>query len=47
MVEAIVEQRLKNRRCAEVVYQELVNRGIKVSLSSVKRTLKRSGLLKE
>lgn len=47
LVEVIVAQRLKHRRCAEVVYQELANKGIKVSLSSVKRTLKRSGLLKE
>lgn len=47
VVEAIINQRLKHRRCAEVVYQELLNQGVKVSLSSVKRTLKRSGLLRE
>ena len=43
----IVTQRLKHNRCAEVVYRELKNQGIKVSLSSVKRTLKREGLIKE
>ena len=46
-VEAIISQRVKRRRCAEVVHQELLRKGILVSLSSVKRTLKRSGLLKE
>ncbi len=40
-------QRIKNRRCAEVVHQELINQGIKTSLSSVKRTLDRHGLLKK
>lgn len=43
----IFQQRIKNRRCAEVVHQELLNQGIKVSLSSVKRTLDRHGLLKK
>jgi len=43
----IFHQRLQNKRCAEVVHQELLNQGIKVSLSSVKRTLDRSGLLKK
>lgn len=47
LVWKIFHTRLKNRRCAEVVYQELINQGIKVSLSSVKRTLDRSGLLKK
>lgn len=46
-VEAIIDQRVKHRRCAEIVHQELLNRGISVSLSSVKRTLKRARLLKE
>lgn len=44
--QAIVKQRMKNKRCAEVVQQELKNQGVLVSLSSVKRTLKRTGLLK-
>ncbi len=43
----IFHQRIKTRRCAEVVHQELLNQGVKVSLSSVKRTLDRSGLLKK
>ena len=46
-VDAIVEQRKKNNRCAEVVHRELKNKGIIVSLSSVKRTLKRQGLIKK
>jgi len=47
LVWKIFQQRIKNRRCAEVVHQELLNQGIKVSLSSVKRTLDRHGLLKK
>jgi transposase InsO family protein len=47
LVWKIFHQRLKNKRCAEVVYQELSNQGIKVSISSVKRTLDRTGLLKK
>jgi transposase InsO family protein len=46
-VEAIITQRVARRRCAEVVHQELLRKGISVSVSSVKRTLKRSGLLRE
>jgi transposase InsO family protein len=47
LVWKIFHQRLQNKRCAEVVHQELLNQGIKVSLSSIKRTLDRSGLLKK
>lgn len=47
VVAVIVEERLKTRRCAEVVHQQVLERGVTVSLSSVKRTLKRHGLLKE
>jgi len=47
IVKAIVKQRLKHNRCSEVVHQELVNQGIRVSLSSVKRTLDRQGLIKK
>ena len=47
LVWKIFHQRLKNKRCAEVVHQELKNQGIGVSLSSVKRTLDRTGLLKK
>jgi transposase InsO family protein len=46
MINAIVKQRLKHSRCAEVVHRELFNQGIVVSLSSVKRTLKREGLIR-
>jgi len=47
VVQIIIEERLKTKRCAEVVHQQVLDRGIKVSLSSVKRTLKRHHLLKE
>ncbi len=47
LVWKIFQQRIKNRRCAEVVHQELINQGTKTSLSSVKRTLDRHGLLKK
>lgn len=43
----IFHQRLKTKRCAEVIHQELKNQGTTVSLSSVKRTLDRTGLLKK
>ena len=46
-VSAIVRQRKKNNRCAEVVHRELEKQGIIISLSSVKRTLKRQGLIKK
>lgn len=47
IVEAIVEQRKKHKRCGKIIHQELKNRGIAVSLSSVNRTLKRCWLLRE
>ena len=47
MVWKIFQQRIKNGRCAEVVHRELINQGIKTSLSSVKRILDRHGLLKK
>jgi transposase InsO family protein len=47
IVEAIVTQRKTRNRCAEVVHQELLNQGVSVSLSSVKRTLDRKGLTKK
>ncbi len=46
VVAAIVEERLRSRRCAEVVHHMLVDKGVVVSLSSVKRTLARQELLK-
>lgn len=47
IVEAIIKQRKKHNRCAEVIQRELQLKKIKVSLSSVKRTLKRNYLLRE
>jgi len=47
IVKAIVEQRKKRNRCAEVIHQELLNQGMVVSLSSVKRTLERQGLIRK
>lgn len=47
LVKKIFLQRVFSQRCAEVVHQELENQGIRVSLSSVKRTLDRQGLLKK
>lgn len=47
LVWKIFHQRLKTKRCAEVIHQELRNQGVAVSLSSVKRTLDRMGLLKK
>src|SRR5664280_2290337 len=46
IVTAIVNERLKHRRCAEVIQDSLYERGIVVSLSSVKRTLARQELLR-
>ena len=47
IVGAIVRQRKKRNRCAEVIQQELLNQGLTVSLSSVKRTLERQGLIRK
>lgn len=46
IVSAIVRERLKHRRCAEVIHDTLAEQGIQVSLSSVKRTLAREELLR-
>jgi transposase InsO family protein len=46
IVQAIIEARLAHNRCAEVVYDDLREQGVRVSLSSVKRTLSRHELLK-
>ena len=43
---AILRCRKKHRRCSEVIHHLLKQEGVDVSLSSVKRTLKRHGLLK-
>lgn len=47
VVEKIVKKRLEHNRYAEAVHHELKNQGVVVSLSSVKRTLDRKGLLKK
>lgn len=47
LVWKIFHQRMKTRRCAEVIHEELRLQGVVTSLSSVKRTLDRSGLLKK
>ena len=46
-VAAIIAARVAHNRCAEVVHEYLKRDGLAVSLSSVKRTLKRFRLLKE
>jgi hypothetical protein len=45
VVDAIVRKREEHHRCALVVHRELLATGTSVSLSSVKRTLKREGLI--
>lgn len=47
VVSAIIAQRLENRRCGQVVHQELLRDGVAVSLSSVQRTLARTHLIKK
>jgi transposase InsO family protein len=47
IINEIVKERIKHRKCAEVVHGQLKINGINVSLSSVKRTLKRTGLIRE
>jgi transposase InsO family protein len=47
VVQAIIDERQKHNRCAEVVYEDLHEQGIQVSLSSVKRTLDRHELLRK
>ena len=47
IVSAIITKRMGHRRCGQVVHQELLRDDIKVSLSSVQRTLDRCGFLKK
>jgi transposase InsO family protein len=45
--EKIVQWRIKTKgRCAEVLQRHLANEGIRVSLNSVKRTLRQAGLIR-
>ena len=46
IVDNIVRLRMRHHRCAEVIHQELLNQGVSVSLSSVKRTLERKELIR-
>jgi transposase InsO family protein len=46
-VQAIITKRIGRRRCGQVIHQELLRDGVKVSLSSVQRTLDRLNLLKK
>lgn len=43
IVQTIIDYRLKHRRCAEVLHHLLLRDGYTVSLSSIKRTIKRCG----
>lgn len=45
IVRLIVEKRLERRRCADLIHRELVREGVRVSFSSVHRTLERHGLI--
>ena len=47
IIKAIIEKRIGRRRCGQVIHRELLRDGIKVSLSSVQRTLDRLNLLKK
>lgn len=47
IIKRIIERRIGRRRCGQVIHQELLREGIKVSLSSVHRTLDRLNLLKK
>lgn len=47
VVERVIEVRKELKRCAPVVYQTLVNEGVKVSLSSVERILRRHQLTRK
>ena len=46
-IDVILELRLKRHRCAEIVHYQINQMGISVSLSSVKRVLKRAGVLRK
>ena len=47
IVTEIIKERIGRRRCAEHVYHALKNKGVTVSLSSVKRTLDRCRLTRK
>jgi len=47
IVKKIIEIRKERGRCAEIVHEKILREGHNVSLSSVKRTLERAGLIKK
>jgi putative transposase len=47
IIEKIIKIRMTTKRTSEVVHQDLLNQGIKVSLNSVRRTIDRNGLMKK
>lgn len=47
IVAAIIQKRIGRRRCGQIIHQQLLQDGIRVSLPSVQRTLSRLGLLKK
>jgi len=47
IVGRIIKLRLKTKRCSEVIHALLIKEGVTVSLSTVKRTLGKTGLLKK
>lgn len=47
IVKRIIEIRKERGRCAEIVHEKMMIEGYNVSLSSVKRTLDRAGLIKK
>jgi len=47
IVQEILVIRRARRRCAEVIHQEVIRHGYAVSLSSVKRTLARHGMIRK
>lgn len=47
IVSAIINKRMKRRRCGQVIHEELKREGISVSLPSVQRTLDRCQLLRK
>ena len=47
IIKRIIEKRIGRRRCGQVIHQELLREEIKISVSSVQRTLDRLNLLKK
>src|SRR3990167_11010601 len=45
IVRRIIELRLARKRCAKIIHAQMLKGGITVSLNTVKRTLRRQGLI--